>query len=168
MRTIYLEWDGPFGPGEVAELDDPRMDYGLYQVYGMHPLYGAEVLLYIGITLNGRTFAAQLSEEQKYWELEEDFFPTNFYVGRLMGVATPAEGVWEEEMELAQHLLAYTYVPVFNSRQLASVPPEYLKEIHLVNWGEKGDLETEVSGRRYLDRFPDTPEITYYAKQGEH
>jgi hypothetical protein len=95
-KNIYIDWDGPYTLDELEELDDPRIDYGLYQVYGSHPLYGDEVLLYLGATGGERTFGGRLAEEQNYWEVEEDFQPLIIYVGRLMGLVTPTNGEWEE------------------------------------------------------------------------
>jgi hypothetical protein len=167
-RKIFIDWDGPYTLDELEELDDPRIDYGLYQVYGAHPLYGEEVLLYLGATGGERTFGARLAEEQSYWEVEEDFQPLIIYVGRLMGVVAPTNGVWEEEMELALRLLIFAHAPVFNAREVAAAPDDDLKNVHVVNWGEHLDLAPEVSGNRYLYKFPDTPEYSYYGKQGEH
>jgi hypothetical protein len=168
MKNIYIDWDGPYTLDELEELDDPRIDYGLYQVYGSHPLYGEEVLLYLGATGGERTFGARLAEEQSYWEVEEDFQPLIVYVGRLMGVVTPTNGVWEEEMDLALRLLVFAHAPVFNAREVAAAPDDDLKNVHVVNWGEHLDLAPEVSGNRYLYKFLDTPEYSYYGKQGEH
>jgi hypothetical protein len=169
-KHIYIDWDGPYTLDELEELDDPRIDYGLYQVYGSHPLYGEEVLLYLGATgaTGERTFGARLAEEQNYWEVEEDFQPLIIYVGRLMGVVTPTNAAWEEEMDLALRLLTYAHAPVFNAREVAAMPDDDLKDVHVVNWGEYLDLAPEVSGHRYLYKFPDTPEYSYYGKQGEH
>jgi hypothetical protein len=167
-KTIFIDWEGPFTLDELEELDDPRIDYGLYQVYGSHLLYGEEVLLYLGATGGERTFGNRLAEEQSYWEAEEDFQPLIFYVGRFMGVVTPSHGVWEEEMDLALRLLVFAHAPVFNAREVAAAPDDDLKEVHVINWGQYLDLAPEVTGRRYLYKFPDTPEYSYYGKQGEH
>jgi len=167
-RTIYIDWDGPYSLEELEELEDPRLDYGLYQIYGAHPLYGEEVLLYLGVTGGGRTFGSRIAEEQGYWEAEEDFEPLAVYVGRLMGLVTPAEAAWEDEMEVAHRLLVFAHAPVFNDRQVAAVPEDDLKNVQVINWGEYLDLAPEVSGRRFLYKFPDTPEFSYYVKQSGH
>jgi len=166
-KTIFIDWDGPYTFDELEELEDPRIDYGLYQVYGAHPLYGEEVLLYLGQT-GERAFGDKLAEERSYWEAEEDFQPLSIYVGRLMGPVTPTGGDWVEEMDLAHRLLVFAHVPVFNGREVAAAPDDALKEVHVVNWGSHLDLAPEVSGARYLYKFPDTPEYSYYGKQGEH
>lgn len=166
-KTIFIDWDGPYSFDELDELEDPRVDYGLYQVYGAHPLYGEEVLLYLGQT-GERTFGDKLNQERAYWEAEEEFQPLTVYVGRLMGPVTPNGGDWEEEMDLAHRLLVFAHVPVFNGREVAATPDDDLKKVHVVNWGSHLDLAPEVSGARYLYRFPDTPEYSCYGKQGEH
>ncbi len=74
-REIFLDWEGPFTTDELEDLNDPRIDYGLYQVYGTHPLYGEEVLLYLGATGGGRTFGTRIAEEQTYWETEVGGLP---------------------------------------------------------------------------------------------
>ncbi len=53
--VIHIEWDGPYRFGEhpshlepVSGLKGPT-DYGVYQIYGGHPVYGNSALLYIGM-----------------------------------------------------------------------------------------------------------------------
>jgi len=166
-KTIFIDWEGPYTFDELEELEDPRIDYGLYQVYGAHPLYGEEALLYLGAT-GERTFGEKLGEERAYWEAEEDFRPLTLYVGRFMGPLTPSHEGWAEEMDLAARLLIFAHVPVFNGREVAAAPDDDLKEVHVVNWGSHLDLAPEVSGARYLYKYPDIPEYTYYGRQGEH
>jgi hypothetical protein len=167
QRTIFIDWDGPYTFDELDELQEPRTDYGLYLVYGAHPLYGGDVLLYIGQS-GERTFGDKLGEERGYWEAEEDFQPLNLYVGRLMGPVTPTGETWGGELDLALRLLVYAHVPVFNGREVAASPDDDLKGVHVVNWGNFLDLAPEVSGSRYIYKYPDTPEYTYYGKTGEH
>lgn len=45
---IHIEWDGPFKLDQLSELNNTDIDFGIYQIYGSHPIYGADVLLYIG------------------------------------------------------------------------------------------------------------------------
>jgi hypothetical protein len=47
-RIIHIEWEGPYSLSQLDTLNDLRKDYGLYQIYGHHPIYGSNVLLYIG------------------------------------------------------------------------------------------------------------------------
>jgi hypothetical protein len=165
-RTLYLEWDGVYGFDELHELDDESCDYGVYQIYGMHPVYGAEVLLYIG-KAQDQTFAKKLGEERAYWEAEGDFQPMSLCVGRLAGAVTPSQEDWRAQIDQAARLLVYAHAPVFNGRGLASLPDEDLKELHVVNWGGYMDLSPEVSGARWLYRFTDLPTYNVYGKHAK-
>ena len=48
---IHIQWQGPYSLKQLDILKDPRKDRGLYQIYGHHPVYGANVLLFIGQTM---------------------------------------------------------------------------------------------------------------------
>jgi hypothetical protein len=60
-RIIHIEWEGPYSLNQLDTLKDLRKDRGLYQIYGHHPVYGSNVLLYIGQTV-GRTFGERIEE----------------------------------------------------------------------------------------------------------
>jgi len=62
METIiHIEWEGPYSLNQLNTLKDLRKDRGLYQIYGHHPVYGSNVLLYIGQT-SGRTFGERIEQ----------------------------------------------------------------------------------------------------------
>ena len=44
MRQVTIEWEGPFSFDKVRANRD---DYGLYQIYGEHIIFGKDSLLYI-------------------------------------------------------------------------------------------------------------------------
>jgi len=48
MMTINVKWSGPHSVSDVLEFADESRDRGLYQIYGPHPVYGLNVLLYVG------------------------------------------------------------------------------------------------------------------------
>ena len=41
---IHIDWSGPFSVSDVAAFDGPS-DYGVYQIYGAHHVYGSNSLL---------------------------------------------------------------------------------------------------------------------------
>ena len=56
IENIRIEWDGPYGltdigydeenmdyKGEARFLNNEYEDFGIYQVYGCHPIYGNDV-----------------------------------------------------------------------------------------------------------------------------
>ena len=72
MEEIYVDWSGPYTYEDVVNYNENKIetkkfavkptDFGLYQIYGAHPIYGDNVLIYIGKTeqkfmerLNGRS-----------------------------------------------------------------------------------------------------------------
>jgi hypothetical protein len=46
-KIVHIEWDGPFSIDEAKEKNG-KDDYGVYQIYGNHPVYGYGASLYIG------------------------------------------------------------------------------------------------------------------------
>lgn len=164
-KIIFIEWDGPYDFDELEELTDASCDYGLYQIYGAHPVYGEETLLYLDRTTD-RVFGARLAEEQPYWEAEGDFHPLHLYVGRLAGAMTPGGDTWGREIDLAARLLIFAHAPVFNGRELGAAPDSDLKEVHVINWGAHMDLAPEVSGARWLYKFIELSDYNVYGKHG--
>jgi hypothetical protein len=67
--VIHIEWDGPYrlagSEGHlVTSLVGPT-DYGLYQIYGGHPVYGNLALLYIGLAA-GQHFGERIPQETQW------------------------------------------------------------------------------------------------------
>jgi len=142
-RQIHLEWDGPYDFNDLDKLNDPKSDYGVYQIYGAHPVYGPDVLLHLGQAVN-ETFSARLAPEKEEWG------EVTLYVGRLAGTETPEEKEWEKQIELAEALLTYVHSPVYNSQDQDSLDYDGLRGVQLLNWYYYRDLLPEVSGARWL------------------
>lgn len=78
-RIIHIEWSGPHSLAEVDGFGDRRIDRGLYQIYGHHPVYGPNVLLYFGQT--DRTFSERIPDENWGGGSIEDPHNVEVYVG---------------------------------------------------------------------------------------
>jgi hypothetical protein len=91
---------------------DRKLDKGLYQVYGHHPIYG-RTLVYIGMT--DQSFAARLGDPNNNWTIgsENDPDRVEFFVGRLIGSSTPDIVQWRKEIVLAGEMKA---TQTFNTR----------------------------------------------------
>ncbi|WP_225230749.1 hypothetical protein [Cytobacillus stercorigallinarum] len=48
LRLIQIDWVGPYSLETITKLQDISQDYGIYQIYCKQPVYGKDVLLYIG------------------------------------------------------------------------------------------------------------------------
>jgi len=143
---IHIGWDGPFTLSGLSALDNAH-DYGVYQVYGPSPTYGRVELLYIGLA-SKQTFAVRIPNHTWWIECTRDASQASIYVGRLLGIDTPENALWEKQIALAERLLIYGHYPPYN-RQKDSVTfePEF-RELRVFNWGRHRDLLPEVSGAR--------------------
>ena len=147
---IHIFWEGPHSLDELVGLNDSNKDFGVYQVYGHHPLYGNSVLLYIGLTI-GQTFASRVPQEQ--WLNRPDHGNTQIYVGRLAGKNKIAKDELEELIKRAEKLLIFAHRPAFNTQNTKSIPEEDVKNDRIYNWYSHRDLFPEVSGNRFTDKF---------------
>jgi len=157
-HLIQLHWEGPYRLIEIPILMDEITDYGIYQIYGKHPVYGSDVLLYIGKAVN-QTLGKRISQEN--WLDTNDSNNTKIYVGRLHGPQNPTNDIKSKEVDLAERLLIYTHKPSYNARSLSSLLDAQMQNIHILNWGDHRDLLPEVSGLRYTTALDDLEYIPY-------
>lgn len=153
-QIIHIEWEGPFHLCDLdaGALDDSSRDYGLYQVYGAHTVYGSDVLLYIG-KADRQTFNTRLKQEK--WDLNKDAKSLSIFVGRVAGYQVPTNQSWSDEITLAEKLLIFAHAPARNSQNIQDIPGLELKNIHVLNWGCFRSLLPEVSGARWTLRYFD-------------
>ncbi|MBM7652498.1 hypothetical protein [Neobacillus cucumis] len=147
---IQIDWDGSYTLNDLTKLMNEETDYGIYQIYGKHPIYGSDVLLYIG-KADYQTLGKRISQES--WLYNNDSKNTKIYVGRLHGQQTPTEEQWSKEIDLAERLLIYVHKPAFNSRSISSLPDSEMQNIHILNWGHHRDLFPEISGLRWSSKL---------------
>lgn len=122
------------------------IDYGVYQIYGSHTVYGAGVLLYIGKAAQ-QTFGTRLSQEG--WRNNQDAGRVEIYLGRLSGKETPDAEEWARQIDSVEKLLIYAHAPACNSSNINTIPDQNLRYVHVLNWGRFRDLLPEVSGDRW-------------------
>ena len=159
---IHIEWDGPFKLDQLSELNNTDIDFGIYQIYGSHPIYGADVLLYIA-KADRQTFSQRISQEE--WIYNCDSKSVKIYIGRLAGSKTPGANRWSLEIELAEKLLIYAHSPARNTQNLNSIPDTAARDVHILNWGNYRNLLPEVSGARYTSKYDN---IKNYEIYGAH
>lgn len=153
-EIIQVEWLGPYTLDQVrSQFVDYDNDCGLYQIYGPHPVYGENVLLYIGKTTEN-SFAGRITEHKKEWldDLESE---TNIEVrlGRLRGQANMEDdGAWKEMIDITEALLIYSHWPAGNTQCRDSLDEKLYYDVHILNWGEYGSLLPEVSGDRWTNK----------------
>jgi len=151
VQHIHVQWKGPYSYEKAMKDFDSNIDRGIYQVYGTHPVYGSNVLLYIGKTIN-QTFGQRLSQEQ--WLNNHDSENVVVYLGRIAGYhQEPDEATWSAQITTVERLLIYAHWPAGNSSGLNIKFGADLHNVHVLNWGERRSLYPEVSGAFYSDKF---------------
>ncbi|RSK44987.1 hypothetical protein [Bacillus canaveralius] len=150
IKLIQIDWRGPFTLDELNLLNDDSHDYGIYQVYGKHLVYGKDVLLYIG-KADQQTIGKRVSQEN-WWDIN-DSQHLKVYAGRLAGESTPDEEIWSKEIDLAEKLLINVHKPAYNSKSLSLISDAALQDIHILNWGDHRDLLPEISGLRWTSKL---------------
>ena len=160
---IHVDWSGPYTYEEATKLRNEQTDFGVYQIYGAHAVYGSDVLLYIG-KAEQQTFGLRLSQES--WNFHnQDASRVLVYVGRLGGYGdTPSASEWSDQISLVEKLLIYSHWPAGNSSGLHASFSEELYPVHILNWGCYRDLLPEMSGSRYSDQYHSSEN---YRKYGE-
>ncbi|WP_294966380.1 hypothetical protein [Sulfurimonas sp.] len=173
MKNIRLEWDGPYNLDDIGyvkgkytydeekfidELNQENRDYGIYQAYGSHPVYGNNVLLYIGKAAQ-QTFAKRLSQEG--WEYNQDAKNIQFYVGRLFIIDNeeqPNNEIWNDMIDKAERMLIHAHEPARNSSNILNITKntDKLKEfetIRIFNYDSYKSLIPEISGELWVKEF---------------
>jgi hypothetical protein len=151
---IHVVWEGPLNLKGAYELKDAVADYGVYQIYGRHPVAGVTSLLYIG-KADKQTFGVRLKQER--WELwEEGEGPVEIRVGRLFGTETPTDDEWTRQIHLTESLLLAANKPPRNQHGVAWLSTDAdasARDLHVLNWGAYGAILPEVSGARWSSKF---------------
>jgi len=114
---IHLVWEGPIRLEGAYQLRNEKTDYGVYQVYGRHPVVGVTSLLYIG-KAEEQPFGARLKQE-KWEEWEEGEGPVEIRVRRLFGAETPSNEEWGRQIRLVEKLLIAANKPPRNGQGVA-------------------------------------------------
>ena len=158
-REIVIDWKGPFSLNRIIEeMDDGGQsptwdgeDYGLYQIYGRHVLYGKETLLYVGKTTE-QTFSHRFKEHRNWLEEDQDGKDVEIYLGRIYDPKkhSPEDNweTWKRDVEIAEKIIIYRYSPNYNGRSLSKEPTS--EKIRLVHMGERGRLrDRDVVPKHY-------------------
>jgi hypothetical protein len=170
LYDIHVQWEGPYSLGSgshgiksIQHLNDPDKDFGLYQIYTHHPLYGRS-LVYIGQAF-GQTFAGRIPQHN--WASGSETDPDNIevYVGRLKGNKNITLEQWRIDVDAAEKLLIHSHAPAYNSSSVKSPPGiERCGSVRVLNWGAVRSLNREVSGTMWTALGQQFNEFSIYQK----
>ena len=146
IEIINIKWEGPLTLKKAYDKNK-KSDKGVYQVYGDHPVYGLDVLLYIGQTID--TFGARLKNHDQDFENWEQ--KIEIYLGRI-DTGKKARLSTEERNSLiprVEKLLILACWPALNCQNIkGSSKVDEVKDLLILNWGRFRSLPGAVSGRQ--------------------
>ncbi|MFH2094801.1 MAG: hypothetical protein ABIJ16_03795 [Bacteroidota bacterium] len=139
-NIIEITWDGPFSLSEIINNDVECQGMGLYQIYGLHPIYGQNSLLYIGYTID--SYTQSIPKHNDGW-IKFHFDEVKIYLGRIENEEDSEEAVKKKIVE-AQRLLVYYCAPAYNAYSDSIYKGEDTGTI-VLNFGKISCLPIEVS-----------------------
>lgn len=142
-------WKGPYTSKNINDkLAKQKDNYALYSIYGSHPIYGNNILLYIGMTERG---VLKRLSEHGYWMDEERYGKSKIFVASIGEFES-----WEKSNEIevfdlpnkeiikkVEALLIYSNQPVHNSKSRRSA--DISRGIRIFNTNKFGSLLPESS-----------------------
>ena len=137
MRTVRVEWEGPLTIDEVLELGDRNRDFGLYQIYGRHIIFGLNSLLYVGKT--NETFSQRFRSGHLAWLADEE--SVFIHVGRI-NKEDYDEADRQQIINDTEALTIHWHSPPYNSSNIETYNGQVLR---VVNVSKPGSLDTEYS-----------------------
>jgi len=139
MDIIEIRWKGPFKLEEIKKLNGAT-DYGIYQIYGTHNIFGPDALLYIG-QANEQAFGVRIPQHNDWINAESSV--VDVYIGKLGGIDKISNNKWAGMINRAEKLLVYFCSPLYNSQYLAGYGQ--MDDTIVLNYYQKKMLPFEVS-----------------------
>jgi len=158
-NIIHIQWDGPHDLDKIKKYRNKK-DIGLYQIYGSHPVYGSNVLLYIGQTQE-QNLPKRIG--QKNWADNKDAKEVKVYLGRIYGETKPTGNSWMKQIDWVEKFLIHIHAPAYNSSNIQSLPKDFPESIHIINWDQYRDLLPEVSSNCWTKSYSNDFEV--YSKE---
>ena len=172
---IRLNWDAQSYPlsdfktrneGE-RHLMKPE-DWGIYQIYGVHPIYGAESLLYIGTSREGNNHTdnplAPIGERiharvgNAEWG-NSYYADCRVYIGRFVQLESEVRKQIDraglrEVIPLVEALMIYYHQPACNGENVYTLSASTKikrRNLRVMNFGNYRQLQTELSSQHYRE-----------------
>jgi hypothetical protein len=144
-QIFDIHWYGPYELSMLSDMD--RENCVLYSIYGTHPTYGRNILLYIGRT---KDILDRITQHESWLNDERD--PVSVYIAAIgefesWDKARKTEAYPPPRLEIIdaiEALLIYAHQPVYNYRSKQTA--QRAKQLRLFNTGRYGTLLPEVSG----------------------
>jgi hypothetical protein len=132
LLEINLNWYGPYTLQQVYQLQDASCDFGVYQIYGSHTVYGSNILLYVGKAVK-QTFGIRIKQEG--WEHNKDSGNVQVYIGKVTKGNIESFQELQAIIDMAERMIIYSCSPARNGQSISTLSEEY-GHAHLLNWGK--------------------------------
>ena len=145
---IHLMWEEHEWSDHVYTDFSENTHYGIYQLYGDHPVYGENALLYIG-KAQDQTYSARLKNHPDFNENHISTF-RRIHLAYFCELDDMNYDKWKNYIDLTEKLLINAHFPAFNSQNIKSpLKSDDFPSMLVLNWGDRGRLLPEVSSLRY-------------------
>ncbi len=147
IEVIHIGWEQyEYTEDEISNLNE-EYHYGVYQIYGYHPVYGDNTLLYIG-KANHQKFSDRLKDRTEFYETV--LRPKTLCIGMIYKTDDCNNNNWEEIIDVSEKILIKAHAPAYNSQGIKGLiwkddDPINQKNYIIKNWGDYGKLLPEVS-----------------------
>ncbi len=143
MLSIHIIWEGPYTYEDAIKLNS-ESDYGLYQFYGDHIMYGNDTLLYLG-KAEKQTFGQRISQHNFHqWTSS----CSTIYIGKIASNVVLDVSEWRSQIDLSERIILQSHAPTFNSASLNNINHSG-EDTRVLNWGKRKRLLPEVSISRW-------------------
>jgi len=157
IKKIHVDWRGPFELDDIKKSNQAK-NYGIYQYYGTHPVYGTNTLLYLGKASDNIIQSRIKSHAHNTWSST----PIEIYLGNIIAHEKLSDKIWSQHINLAEKLLIYTHSPAWNSQNIKSIVYSDFNNVHIFNWGNRAMLLPEVSYERWCEWGNHKPDDLIY------
>jgi len=149
MNVVHLLWKEFEWNDDVYTKFNSKEDYGIYQIYGDHPVYGENSLLYIG-KARYETYSARFKKHDDFNENHISKF-SRLHLSYFCETEDTNYDNWGDYIDTVENILINAHFPAYNSQNIKK-PIEIKKsekEFIILNWEKRGKLLPEVSSLRY-------------------
>jgi hypothetical protein len=119
IEIVHLEWkEFPFND-DIYNNFNGKSDYGIYQIYGDHPVYGENILLYIG-KAQDQTYSQRLNGHNDFNETHIPKF-RRIHLSYFYKTDDVNYKNWGESIDIVERLLINSHFPAYNSQDVKGI-----------------------------------------------
>lgn len=154
FKIYHLYWKGYDWNDGITTCHHSSKDCGIYQVYGNHPVYGPDTLLYIG-KAKDETYSQRLNGHGDLDTSQIAKF-TKLYLSYFCKVDDLNEADWKDAIDIVEKTLIKAHSPALNAQDVKGFLEKDTPNILIYNWGDRGRLLPEVSTLRCSEFYHDS------------